>query len=411
MNRLVLIGNGFDLAHKLPTSYEDFINWYWDQRVEWFRDTHSSISRDILCEFEIESPHLWEDYYKSFTINQVSNGKKLIDRIIHNMFYAKTKCSFSPFFGNIIKNIETKGWVDIENEYYNQLKKCTIEGSINQHALKELNSQLSYITELLVKYLQSISKKKPNKIEDISNFIYSRIEEKDVSVEGRHLVEEFVKDRIMKDPYVSYKIRQYGLNEPDSRNEIKEVKENLEKWGIMPITPPDVLMLPDEVLILNFNYTYTADSYKREGIGYTIHIHGELNNRYSIIFGYGDELDEKYQQLQALNDNECLKNIKSIRYLESYHYRDVLKFLEAEPYQVLIMGHSCGNSDRTLLNTIFEHKNCISIKPYYYKNEKDSKDNYLDIVQNISRNFTDMKLMRDRVVNKAFCWPLPQAEP
>ena len=26
-----------------------------------------------------------------------------------------------------------------------------------------------------------------------------------------------------------------------------------------------------------------------------------------------------------------------------------------------------------------------------------------DLVQNISRNFTDMKLMRDRVVNKTYC--------
>ena len=33
MNRIILIGNGFDLAHGLPTRYEDFINWYWEKRV------------------------------------------------------------------------------------------------------------------------------------------------------------------------------------------------------------------------------------------------------------------------------------------------------------------------------------------------------------------------------------------
>jgi len=60
---------------------------------------------------------------------------------------------------------------------------------------------------------------------------------------------------------------------------------------------------------------------------------------------------------------------------------------------------------RTLLNTLFEHKNCISIKPYYYI-KQDGTDNYLELVQNISRNFTDMKLMRDRVVNKTYCAPL-----
>jgi hypothetical protein len=69
------------------------------------------------------------------------------------------------------------------------------------------------------------------------------------------------------------------------------------------------------------------------------------------------------------------------------------------------MGHSCGNSDRTLLNTLFEHKNCVSIKPFYYKKE-DGTDNYTEIVQNISRNFVDKKALRDRVVNKIFCQPL-----
>jgi hypothetical protein len=30
MNRIVLIGNGFDLAHGLKTSYKDFIDDYWE---------------------------------------------------------------------------------------------------------------------------------------------------------------------------------------------------------------------------------------------------------------------------------------------------------------------------------------------------------------------------------------------
>ena len=124
-----------------------------------------------------------------------------------------------------------------------------------------------------------------------------------------------------------------------------------------------------------------------------------------MIFGYGDELDDNFKKLLDSNENECLRNIKSIKYQESDNYRNVLSFIESAPFQVCIMGHSCGNSDRTLLNTLFEHKNCISIKPYYYIKENGT-DNYLDIIQNISRNFTDMKLMRDRVVNKTYCEPL-----
>ena len=93
--------------------------------------------------------------------------------------------------------------------------------------------------------------------------------------------------------------------------------------------------------------------------------------------------------------------------MESDNYRKVLEFIEADTFQIIIMGHSCGNSDRTLLNTLFEHRNCVSIKPYYHIKE-DKTDNYLDIVQNISRNFNDMKLMRDRAVNKTYCETLTQ---
>ena len=49
MNRLVIIGNGFDMAHCLKTSYMDFINWYWDQRVNSLLTNHTDTSKDCLC--------------------------------------------------------------------------------------------------------------------------------------------------------------------------------------------------------------------------------------------------------------------------------------------------------------------------------------------------------------------------
>lgn len=170
---------------------------------------------------------------------------------------------------------------------------------------------------------------------------------------------------------------------------------------------PDYYLLPDQVLLLNFNYTKMADLYLPEGSAFQVnHIHGELENENNpIIFGYGDELDEDYKTISNLNDNAYLTNIKSIRYLETDNYRRLLSFVDSAPYQIYIMGHSCGNSDRTLLNTLFEHRNCVSIKPYYHLKE-DGTDNYIEIIQNISRNFNDMQLMRDRVVNKSYCRPL-----
>ena len=182
-------------------------------------------------------------------------------------------------------------------------------------------------------------------------------------------------------------------------------KKNDEIWNHFNHLNP--VLLPEYILVVNFNYTNVIDAYL---LGNKEHfrlnnIHGDLEYPNSIIFGYGDEIDKHYEEISELNNNEYLNNVKSIKYLEASNYRQLLQFIESAPYQIYIMGHSCGNSDRTLLNTLFEQENCVSIKPFYYKKD-DGTDNYTDIVQNISRNFKDKKALRDRVVNKKFCQPL-----
>lgn len=56
----------------------------------------------------------------------------------------------------------------------------------------------------------------------------------------------------------------------------------------------------------------------------------------------------------------------------------------------------------------------INISNLYYekKNEKGKVtwDNYTEITQNISRHFNDKKLMREKIVNKTLCEPLPQIQ-
>ena len=118
---------------------------------------------------------------------------------------------------------------------------------------------------------------------------------------------------------------------------------------------------------------------------------------------------ENYNKIEKLQNNDFLENIKSISYHKTRSYRELLNFISLGPYQVFIMGHSCGNSDRTLLNTLFEHDNCISIKVFYRQYE-DGADNYIDLIKNISRNFNNKPNMRDIVVNRENCSPLVPTE-
>ena len=168
---------------------------------------------------------------------------------------------------------------------------------------------------------------------------------------------------------------------------------------------------PQKTVLLDFNYTSTTTEYEVPSKKIVLHIHGSLDNTNSMIFGYGDEMDKDFQDLVDRNENELLKNTKSIKYLEDNNYKKLMNFIGGLPYQVFIMGHSCGNSDRTLLHTIFEHENCISIKPFYHKKSKNNgDDDYSNIIQNIYRNFKDKTLFRDRVVDKPKCVPMPQVE-
>jgi hypothetical protein len=402
MNRIILVGNGFDLAHNLPTKYEDFINWYSRERLKGFENNKTLISEDPLCKLEMKNvdgvvkdrnsdviPHMEYNRYnllysgnslhEFFTFNPEGEFKGILDMI--SKLKGKFNVDSSPLFENITKSIETKGWVDIENEYYNLLRSFLSEKKYDNP--KQLNDELDFIRTKLIEYFKLVQDKYINE-----GIINEKIREK--------IAEPFNKEDLSNEATEYFK--KVTKFEGDDF-----LKKNVDYEFKITEHPQ-----PENTLILDFNYTKTADLYLSNKKKIEIkHIHGDLEHPESVIFGYGDELDRDYKDLARLNDNEYLRNIKSIKYLESKNYHEVLSFIGWDKFQIYIMGHSCGNADRTLMNTLFEHKNCASIKPFYYQS-KNGDDNYLDIVQNISRNFTDMKLMRDRVVNKEFCEPLPQ---
>lgn len=398
MNRLVLIGNGFDLAHGLPTSYQDFIYWYWKSVVAYLLLESRDVYEDKLC--KVTNNKL--DYWNLRNLYH-SENKELYDFLVNND--GAIDIEYSLLFERINKSIQTKRWVDIENEYYNLLTQYALSDDSTEK-VEDLNRQLQYIKELLIKYLGYIEKQNVDINERIKEKIYAPIKLDDISVSGKNILKEYV-DLWMKqnESFVREKMHRYGWKVEDYIESLRYFRNKYNEGKILFTDVPRCYMLPDSVMLLNFNYTQTAQLYHDSNLGFINYIHGKIDNPQSVIFGYGDELDEDYKKLQKLNDNDCLTNVKSINYLESDNYKRLLSFAESAPFQLCIMGHSCGNSDRTLLNTLFEHKNCVSIKPYYYIKD-DKTDNYLELVQNISRNFTDMKLMRDRVVNKTYCEPL-----
>jgi hypothetical protein len=372
MNRIILIGNGFDLAHGLKTSYKDFIDDYWERKCKKLLElfgknipsefgTIDIITKyedeDILVNFPRQTSVLKDPLEQGIT--GFNRFHSLISKLKNNINTSKLK--YKNIFLRKITEKSLVNWVDIEYEYYlamieclGRISECKWEGGIEQ-----LNKEFSRIQKALEEYLKTQCVSKNLYSEEISNRIYYPIPR-----------------------------TQYLLN-PN------------EDW--------------ERILILNFNYTNTTKLYIYDEPYETndtelIYIHGELNNPENpIIFGYGDEIDEQSKTIENKNEKEYFANNKSINYLQTNNYQELLAFINADKYEIFIMGHSCGNSDRTLLNTLFEHDNCKKIKPFYYKRE-DSSDDYNDIVINIYRNFKDKKLCRARVEPRTQCEPLPQSK-
>ena len=160
MNRLVIIGNGFDLAHGLPTSYKDFIDDYWKNIKDSNHDElvafkigsyaefngHNNLNDliDIICPMDVKYKKDGISIYKL-----ADNPQPLVNNRIQIIDYK------NYFFKSLNQNA-IKNWVDIENIYYNNLKeiaKDEIEGKSLIGGISKLNEEFEQVKNLLERYL------------------------------------------------------------------------------------------------------------------------------------------------------------------------------------------------------------------------------------------------------------------
>jgi hypothetical protein len=356
VNRLIIVGNGFDIAHGLQSTFKDFI---YDYCIKVITSIISEMSyQDTLLEVSAQNGFSDSHSYLSTLTGEIA-FKRVMD-LRSNKGKGISFKWHSSFLRTIMLEVENKNWVDIEIVYFDLLKSFVNEKKASE--ISKLNSELNYLKQSLNEYLL-------RQVKDV-NFAVD---------EGIH--------------------KQF--------TQILDTKD----------CKPDTLVkdkTPDSIYILNFNYTELAKQYSEfpgAQINY-IPIHGQLSGdditSQGAIFGFGDELDDDYLSFEHQRNDEVFEHIKSFKYLQFNHYRTLLEFLESNPYQVQIFGHSCGVSDRTLLSTIFEHKNCISIKPFYHK--KDDNDDYEQKSFAISRHFKSKAELRSKVVNKKYCEAMIQPQ-
>ncbi len=353
MNRLIIIGNGFDLAHGLKTSCKHFILHYlsnvWGELMNGhYEDRLVKIDRSFAY---------FEKHDLNFSIDTALSIFKKIDKTTSDNPDDAYMVFRSNFFNAIFKKIVTLNWADIETEYFNELYDIINKANrrsdnrigneaLKNSQIKSLNEDLDYIQKLLIEYLRSQEN-------DFNN--------NGITIDGYNAL----------------------FKEMIYEGERALVNKNY----------------PLKTLFLNFNYTNTLSKYANNTD--IINIHGTLDEE--PIFGFGDDTSEKYSNLENEYNNEALKKIKSFKYLDNSEYYKLIHFTNLKAFQVHIYGHSCGVSDRTLFKQIFENANCKSIKIFYY-NYKDFEEKKYEI----SRHFNNKVEFLKKVISLDYLRTMPQ---
>jgi len=358
MNRLIIIGNGFDIAHGIKSSFKNFIEDYFCNVLNTF------FSDDFFSDelFEIKHKH---DHGTFAPIRpELITPEKAFETMKTCIMEQRFPTTFhSVLLNRVYDKINELNWVDLEIEFFNVLTATNsgYKNSNQKEAIENVNSQLDFLKKKLIEYLD----KQENQFSNGFNRV--------------PLIDCFCEE-IKKDEIVTIAL--------------KEDK------------------VPDNLYFLNFNYTKTFEDYlkicnKKIPTDYN-YIHGSLSGiKGKPIFGFGDEFDKKYIEFEDEKNTALFKHIKSFEYLQTKNFYLLTRFIESNDFQVHIYGHSCGISDRTMLNQIFEHDNCKSIKIFYHKIDKDNND-FTDKSYEISRHFKNKIMLRKKLVPFELSKEMPQ---
>lgn len=322
MNILV-IGNGFDLEHELPTTYWEFLMF-----IKLTKKHNSWIGikdNDGFKELNIHLQSLFEDqkYIETYSREKV---KEFLGIVEHNIWIDY----FLEKIDN--KNEKNKGWIDFESEIANVIKgldyvyrdhKRIVKGEIYQDELFNIADDFIYL-----------SRKNMYVIEGFTVYDFCR-------EEGKKVIDIYL-DNLTKF------IRSLEIY----------LEEVVEKINIS-YRAKDIEKISKIDKVLSFNYTYTYKKLynnKAPNIEYD-YIHGNLNSigDNNMVLGIDEYLpdDEKNKYLEFIGFKKYFQRLYK---KTSSQYKHWIKELNSNEFEIgskiYIFGHSLDITDKDVLQEL-----------------------------------------------------------
>lgn len=381
----MVVGNGFDLAHNLPTRYSDFLDFMtlyiiknynncqywgtsnWDDESSWYpsygevlQEVHSKAVKSSQVNNLIEK---YEEKFKSAIEENKSLGRFYENSFFRYCLYVYSyKQSFDKEFN----------WIDIENEILKllmelQSKKFTKD---NLKSLTSLIPHRKFNGELTMRQIFFPTVNRALKSKEIppeqfrKNFFAILFKElEDFSL----LLKIYLK--IVTDNFQSSPKKIFNINTGDS----------------------NAIFINN---VLSFNYTDTAELYV-PSVDSRYFINGNLNDD-KIILSVENPFSVDDSDYIQDNIHFFFKNVQRVLYDFAYDYKECFQDPERtingvnDPNHIkpqahiYIIGHSLAVSDKYILNDLI--KNADSVTIYYY-NQKDKYDKIAKLYQLLGDEF------------------------
>lgn len=342
--KVLVIGNGFDIAHGLPTSYPDFLRIM--KEPEYFLDCYNQMIGKTHIGV-IENTDCWDKYLKCITEDDQDDVNKMVTILRDN--------PWAHYYANC--NAEINGWVDFEHEMMpviDMFNRIISNGSQNVG-----NGQNNYA---LVK------------IEDIGIIRLASLWPKYIKEYSWHGTGN---DGVTLKIENHYTDKQYGVIYGKLLDDLKsDLDEFVEGFCLYlnlftkkiekRVSWVEKMVVSD---IINFNYTGTIYQYDKLREAEISYVHGSLTNSddTKMIFGVN----------RVANDAEYRFKDFEKRYLRLCNSTKQLyrKIIAEDNYELEIFGHSLDITDKCILEPLIRGAKKTVI--YCYKDINTKKKNLM----------------------------------
>lgn len=363
MNKVLIIGNGFDLYHRLPTRYTDFLFFmnHWEEFKQKYNDASETLADEWIEVRRDNTGALIEESiidfakYKSIYEEQDIND---LDKCANN--------TWIKYFNEMMPS--GKNWIDFETEIYRALR--SVEEYYN--ALPDIAGSKQVVSMMLPDSMLKVIRVFGGNMTGTPVYNLGLVHRSDTEPD---------KLKNAKESLIFYMKK-----ELDKLN----LSLNLYLWVFVSRINCDCYSNQIKKLsgihLLNFNYTYTYKHVYGDHKLIQHHpIHGDIQNR-NMVLGIPDDTFE--ENLDYIYFQKYFQRIqkKTGNYYKEWITRPEMSSLEDAPAEVFIMGHSLSVADKGILKDFFCGKFVEKITIYYHS-QKSYEEMVINLVEMFGKNY------------------------